>query len=194
VTLPDALYSAFIPFALGLLVGFAAGLIIGIMHTLRRAARRRNQGKTMPSYTDETNPTPGHRPLFGNEHLSKFGIVLAIVGTLAIVGSIVSLIGDRNTSSCLRTYIERTTVTNQERAEAAALERQAIRQQVDVLRQQIGFFREAVANPPADREASRADFLNKSQGWDLRLADSDRIFQDAEVQRQQNPVPLRPAC
>jgi hypothetical protein len=194
VTLSDALYAALLPFLVGLIVGFAIGMIIGIASTLRWLARRRQQGKPMPTYTDDTNPTPGKVPWFGSEHLSRFGWLLAIVGAFAIFASVVGLVQNNGTSSCLRSYIEQTSATNQQRADAAALDRQGLQAQIAVFREFNSLLIESVKNPPANQEQSRQDFLAKSQNWDARLGQVDQLFREAEQQRQANPVPARPNC
>jgi hypothetical protein len=192
---PHTLLTIVIPVVGGLATGFSTGLLTGILGTLRWIARRRDRGLTaMPVYTDDNNPTPGHVPLRGKEHLSKLGWLLLTLGVLGLLAGTISVLQSNSTSSCLQQYIERTTSTNQQRAEAAALDRQGLRQQIGVTREFNAAMIEGITNPPADQERARAEFLEKVRVWDTRLAEVDRLFQEAEAQRQLNPVPARPSC
>jgi hypothetical protein len=183
-----------IPALGGLAVGFPSGLLTGILATLRWAARRRERGQTVPIYTDDNNPTPGHVPLRSGEHLSKLGWFLALVGVAALIMGATSVFQSNSTSSCLQHYIQRTSATNQQRAEAAALDRQGLQEQISVFRELNAVFIESIKNPPADPAQARTDFLGKSETWDARLAKVDGLFREAEVQRAANPVPPQPTC
>lgn len=201
MTFSHVLSTAIVPFGIGLCAGLVVGMLTGIISTLRWIENRRRQGKPVPTYTDETNPTPGHIPWRGGstngEHLSRFGWLLAIMGTLAIVASIVSLVQNNDTSRCLREYIERSSVTNQQRAGALDIDRQGIRQQRQVTREFNQLLIDSIASPvtdPAAREAQRQDFLTRASGWNAQLDEVDRLDREAERLRQENPVPDPPNC
>lgn len=177
----------------GLIVGFFAGIVTAVC----LICRQREQGPLMPTYTDKNNPTPGHIPWRGREHLSRVGWVLVLAGLLGFVGGVVGLVQSNSTASCLRDYIEQSSVVNQERGAAGELDRQAIRQQRAVTQEFNDVMIHAVTNPVTDeagREAARQDFLTKAQDWNARLAEVERLDQQAEKQRRENPLPEQPNC
>jgi hypothetical protein len=196
-TAPELLYTMLIPALGGLAVGFPSGLLAGILATLRWAARRRDRGQAMPIYTDDDNPTPGQVPLRGREHLSKLGWLLVALGILGFLAGTISVFQSNSTSSCLRTYIEQSSAVSRERADAGQLDREAIRQQRSVTREFYRVIVDGVAHAPTDpaeQERRRAEFVQKLEGWDARLAEVDRLDAAAEQKRQENPLPARPAC
>jgi hypothetical protein len=197
VTSHEVLVAVLLPGFAGLTAGFCIGLVTGILATLRWVARRRERGAAVPIYTDDNNPKPGHIPLRGREHLSWLGWVLATAGVLGIVLGSISLYQNNSTAGCLREYIERSSATNQQRAGAGELDRQAVRQQRQVTREFNATMIAAITNPvtdPAAREQARTEFLTKIRDWDARLAEVDRLDQEAEQQRRENPLPAQPDC
>jgi hypothetical protein len=197
VTFPHVLSAVIVPLGIGLAAGFVVGVITGVASTLRWIESRRRQGKLVPIYRDDTNPNPGHVPWRGDEHLSKFGWLLAIMGTLAIIGSVVSLVQNNDTSNCLREYIERSSATNQQRAAGGDIDRQGIRQQRAVTREFNQLLIDSIASPvtdPAAREVQRQDFLARANGWNAQLDEVDRLDREAERLRQENPLPAPPDC
>lgn len=197
MTMPAALSTVLLPTLGGLIVGFGAGVLTGIFSTLRWVTRRSALGDSVPIYTDETNPTPGHRPLRSKEHFSKLGWVFVVLGLLGIVLGSISLYQNNRTAGCVARFTQANAVTTQERSEAGALDRQAIRQQRAVTRELNQEFIDAIANPvtdPAAQTARRDQFLVKARDWNARLEEVDRLDRTAEEQRQQNPLPAPPSC
>lgn len=195
---PDSLLSTLLlPLLGGLAVGFVGGLITGILATLRWVARRRDRGAAVPIYTDEANPNPGHVPWRGREHLSRLGWILAFLGIIGVLLGSFSLYRNTQTANCVAEFNTRFSLAQRERAAAAELDRQAIRQQRQVTREFNGLLIDSINNPAVDeaaREKARTDFLAKIRDWDGRLAEVDRLDQAAEEQRKQNPLPPTPDC
>ena len=186
-----------LPVITGLIVGFAAGLIVGAAFTLRWIARRTTRGVGVPIYHEETNPSPGHRPWRGREHFSKLGWVLAILGLLGFMAGIVSLVQNNQTSQCLAEFVANNAASSRARGEAAEIDRQGIRQVRDVDQEFYQLMIDAVTHPvtdPAAQAKARESFLAKARDWDARLAEAKRLDQQAEAQRQANPLPAQPAC
>jgi hypothetical protein len=197
VTFPHVLSAVIVPLGIGLAAGFVVGVITGVASTLRWIESRRQQGKLVPIYRDDTNPNPGHVPWRGDEHLSKFGWLLAIMGTLATIGSVVSLVQNNDTSNCLREYIERSSATNQQRAAGNDIDRQGISTLLTVNREFNQVLIDSITNPvtdPAAREAQRQDFVIKANEWNAQLDEADRLRREAERLRQENPLPAPPDC
>jgi hypothetical protein len=197
VTFPHVLSAVIVPLGIGLAAGFVVGVITGVASTLRWIESRRRQGKLVPIYRDDTNPNPGHVPWRGDEHLSKFGWLLAIMGTLATIGSVVSLVQNNDTSNCLREYIERSSATNQQRAAGNDIDRQGISTLLTVNREFNQVLIDSITNPvtdPAAREAQRQDFVIKANEWNAQLDEADRLRREAERLRQENPLPAPPDC
>jgi hypothetical protein len=199
VTLSLAVHTMVLPLIAGLIVGFCAGIITGILATLRWVARRRTQGTPMsPTYTEDDFPDTERRPWHGGrEHLSRFGIALALLGMVALIASIVAIVQNNNTAHCLADFNASFAAAQRERADAADLDRQAIRQQRSVTREFNQVMIDAVTKPataPEAQEKARTDFLAKARDWDARLAEVDRLDHAAEAQRQQNPLPVQPDC
>lgn len=193
MTVLQFLLTFLVPALGGLIIGFPAGVIAALYWV----GRRRERGEPVPIYTDDDNPNPGRTPWRGREHLSRLGWLLVILGVIGFVAGLVALVQNNDTAGCLRNYIEQTSAASQERAEAAELDRQAIRQQRAVSREFNQVMIDAVTNPATDqaaRDKARTDFLVKARDWDARLAEVDRLDQQAEAQRQQNPLPPRPDC
>jgi hypothetical protein len=133
----------------------------------------------------------------GREHLSRFGIALALLGMVALIASIVAIVQNNNTAHCLADFNASFAAAQRERADAADLDRQAIRQQRSVTREFNQVMIDAVTKPataPEAQEKARTDFLAKARDWDARLAEVDRLDHAAEAQRQQNPLPVQPDC
>jgi hypothetical protein len=198
VTLSVVAHTLVLPITAGLIVGFCAGVITGVVATLRWLDRRRTQGKPMPVYTDDDFPGVEHRPWHGGrEHLSRFGIALATLGVIALIASIVAIVQNNNTAHCLADFNTAFAAAQRERADAAELDRQAIRQQRAVTREFNQVMIDAVTNPVTDEAAkqkARDEFLAKARDWDARLAEVDRLDHAAETQRQSNPLPVQPDC
>jgi hypothetical protein len=197
VTPHDVITTLVVPAAAGLLVGFLGGLITGILATLCWVARRRERGEAVPIYTDENNPNPGQVPWRGREHFSRLGWFLAICGVLGLFLGSYSLYRNAQTAACLADFNIAFTVASRERADAAELDRQAIRQQRAVTREFNQAMITAIGHPvtdPVGMEKARSEFLDKVRDWDRRLADVDQLDQQAEQQRRQNPLPIKPDC
>jgi len=191
-----------LPAIAGLIVGFAAGLIVGAAATLRWISRRANRGANVPIYHDDapvdgTEQAPRKRPWRGREHFSKLGWTLAILGVLGFVAGILSLVQNNSTSQCLAEFVANNAASTRGRAEAAATDRLAIRQQRQITQEFNQIMIDAVTHPvtdPAAQAKAREDFLVKAKDWDARLAEVDRLDQAAEKQRQDNPLPAQPVC
>lgn len=198
MTLSLVTHTMVLPVIAGLIVGFCAGVITGILATLRWIAHRRTQGTPMPVYTDDDFPDVDRRPWHGGrEHLSRFGIALALLGMVALIASVVAIVQNNNTAGCLADFNTAFAAATRERADAAELDRQAIRQQRAVTREFNQVMMNAVTDPATDAAAqqkARGDFLSKARDWDARLAAVDRLDRDAEAQRQNNPLPVQPEC
>lgn len=193
MTVLNVLFTFFLPALGGLIVGFPSGVIT----TLYWVGRRRARGETVPIYTDETNPTPGHIPLRGREHLSKLGWSLAIIGIVGVILGIFGLYRNAATQTCLREYINQSSAINQQRATSGEIDRRGIRQQRDVFIEFNQVLIDSITHPvtdPAAVEQRRQDFLVKSNDWNTRLAEVKRLDQEAEAKRQQNPLPPPPDC
>ncbi len=186
-----------LPAVTGLIVGFSGGLIAGFSVALCWITRHSVRGGGVPIYHEETNPNPGHRPWRGREHFSKLGWVLAVLGLLGFMAGVVSLVQNNQTSACLAEFVANNAASTRGRAEAAAIDRQAIRQQRQITLEFNQIMIDAVTHPatdPAAQAKAREDFLAKAKDWNTRLAEVDRLDQQAEAQRQANPLPLQPAC
>lgn len=191
------LLQLFITFLLPALLGALVGFPSGVITALYWVCRQREQGETVPTYTDDTNPTPGRVPWKGREHLSRMGWMLAVLGIIGFLAGIVGLVQNNNTAGCLRSYITQSSVINQQRAAAGDADRQGIRQVRQVNQEFYQLIIASVTNPatdPAQREQARQDFLVKANDWDARLAEVDRLDREAEQRRQDNPLPPEPNC
>jgi hypothetical protein len=200
VTLSIITHTMLLPVIAGLVVGFCAGVITGVLATLRWVAHRRTPGKPLPGDSDADVPDADHRPWHGGrDHLSRLGIALALLGMVALVASVVAIVQNNATAHCLADFNAAFAAAQRERADAADLDRQAIRQQRAVTREFNQVMIAAVTNPipatdPAAQQKARDNFLVKARGWDTRLAEVDRLDRDAEAQRRQNPLPVQPDC
>jgi hypothetical protein len=114
-----------LPALVGLVVGFSGGLTIGAAVTLRWICRKTPEGDGVPIYHDDTNPTPGRRPWRGGEHFSKLGWVFVILGLLGILLGSWSLWRNQQTAACVAQFTQFNADTQQQRAVAADLDRQA---------------------------------------------------------------------
>jgi hypothetical protein len=198
VTLLNAFFTVLVPFLIGLLLGFATGLITGISSAFRWFDRRRQQGKTMPSYSDDANPTPGRRPFFGNEHLSRYGVLLAIMGTLAIAASIVSLVNDRNISDCLADYAQSSATASKALVEAGDIDRQADREARAAIQDSVDALASILDIPPQQDAEARQKIVAE---YKTRFARNRDRLAAVEVQKARaaeirvaNPLPPPPAC
>lgn len=198
MTFSLVLHTMLLPALMGLVVGFCAGVPAGILATLRWIDHRRTQGKPMPTYNDADFPDADHRPWHGGrEHLSRLGIALALLGIAAFIASVIAIVQNNSTASCLADFNAAFTTAQRQRADAAELDRQAVRQQRQVTREFNQVLIDSVTNPatePAAREKTRLDFLTKARDWDARLAEVDRLDRQAEQQRVDNPLPVQPGC
>lgn len=196
-----------LPAITGLIIGFAAGLIVGAAATLRWISRRANRGADVPIYHDDpiddaspadaTERAPRKRPWRGREHFSKLGWVLATLGVVGFLAGVLSLVQNNSTAQCLSDFVANNAASSRERAVAADLDRQAIRQHRQITQEFNQIMINAVTHPvtdPAGQAKAREDFLVKAKDWDARLAEVDRLDQQAERQRQNNPLPARPTC
>lgn len=198
MTFSVVLHTMILPALAGLVVGFFAGVFAGIVVALRWIDQRRTQGKPMPTYTEDDFPDADHRPWQGRrEHLTWLGIFLAVVGPIALIASIVGIVQNNNTARCVADFNAAFATAQRERADAAELDRRAIRQQRAVTREFNASMIEAISHPvtdPAGMEKARAEFLVKVRAWDDRLAEVDQLDGAAEQQRRQNPLPTQPEC
>lgn len=197
MTSHDVFAVVLLPAVSGLIAGFFLGLVTGIHATLRWVARRRERDADMPIYTDEANPSPGHVPWRGREHLSRLGWALVVLGVIGIVLGSFSLYRNTATQNCLREYIRQSSEVSQQRAVSGDIDRTAIRQVRKVDQEFYQLMINAVTHPvtdPAAQEKARQDFLIKANDWNARLAEVDRLDQEAETKRQQNPLPPPPDC
>lgn len=195
---PDAFYTTVLPAAIGLIVGYGAGLITGIASTFRWLDRRGRTGRPMPTYTDATNPTPGHRPWLGNEHLSRFGLFLALMGTIAVLASIVSLVQDRSISRCLSDFAEASASASQARAGAGDIDRDADKRARYATQDSIDAIASLFDVPrdlnPQDRQRLTDEYKARFARNRDTLVEIDAEKIRAEQLRAANPLPPQPAC
>lgn len=199
MTLSLVAHTMVLPLIAGLIVGFCAGLITGILATLRWIDRRRTQGKPMPVYSDDDFPDADHRPWHGGrEHLSRFGIALAILGVVAFVAAVIAIVQSNSTAACLADFNAAFATAQRERADAADLDRQAVRQQRAVTRDTIGGITGFLTTDFGDDRTAyakkRDELVAQLRGGDEKLAEVDRLDTAAEQQRQANPLPAQPDC
>jgi hypothetical protein len=121
-----------------------------------------------PTYSDADFPDADHRPWHGGrDHLSRLGIALALLGMVALVASVVAIVQNNNTAHCLADFNASFAAAQRERADAADLDRQAIRQQRSVTREFNQVMIDAVTKPataPEAQEKARTDFPGQSPG------------------------------
>lgn len=198
----DLLLSLVLPITAGLVVGFCAGLGVGVVVALRWLCQRPTRGDGVPIYTEGENPTPGRIPWRGRrEHLSIFGWCLAIAALSALLVGSYNLYQNNQivnrtnqVATCLSGFVTASSAAQQQRSAAYDIDRQAIREQRSVFREFDKVMIDSVTNPPADQAAARADFLAKAKDWDARLAHVDDLDRQAEQQRRNNPLPPQPNC
>jgi len=175
--------------------GGTVGFVAGVFATLYWVGRSRERGRAVPIYSEADHPEG--RPWRAGEHLSRLGWVLLVLSVAGLIAGTVSLFQTTAQARCLATFTTSSAEAQRERAEAAELDRRAIRQQRAVTREFNQVLIDAVANPvtdPAAREKARDSFLAKARDWDARLAEVDRLDGAAEAQRRHNPLPLQPDC
>lgn len=195
-TSAELLSTAVMPALAGLAVGFPAGVLTGILATLKWVARRRERGQPVPIYTEDRNPDPGHTPWRSKEHFSRLGWVFVALGLLGLVLGAIALYQNNRTSTCLAEYNANFTAATRERATAGELDRQGIRLQIAVTREWNAAIADSINNPPPPelRDQARRGFLDKINDWDRRLSEVDGLFDKAEQQRRENPLPTQPDC
>jgi hypothetical protein len=174
------------------------GLTIGAAVTLRWICRKTPEGDGVPIYHDDTNPTPGRRPWRGGEHFSKLGWVFVILGLLGILLGSWSLWRNQQTAACVAQFTHFNADIQQQRAAAADLDRDAATKQRgvtrDLLRSISGFL---TTDFHGDRDAyirARDELVAHLQAGDRTLNAVDQLYQQAQQQRDANPVPPAPAC
>jgi hypothetical protein len=187
-----------LPALVGLVVGFSGGLTIGAAVTLRWICRKTPEGDGVPIYHDDTNPTPGRRPVRSREHFSKLGWVFVILGLLGILLGSWSLWRNQQTAACVAQFTQFNAATQQQRAVAADIDRQATAKQRDVTRELLrGITKLLTTDFAGDRGAyfrARDELVTKLQAGNHALDEVDQLYQQAQQQRDANPVPPAPAC
>jgi hypothetical protein len=187
-----------LPALTGLIVGFAAGIIVGAAVTLRWFTRRLYRGDSVPIYHEEDNPTPGRRPWRSKEHFSRLGWTLALLGILGFIAGVISLLQIRDVSGCLADYAQSSATSTQARAEAADIDRAADKKARDATQDSVDAIVGVLDISPDLTPDERRKILD---GYKVRFARNRdalaRIEQDkahAEQIRDANPVPAQPAC
>jgi hypothetical protein len=205
MTTSPLIFNLILPALGGLGIGFSAGLTVGAIVTLRWICRKLPEGDGVPIYRDDTNPTPGRRPTRSREHFSRLGWVFVILGLLGCLLGAWSLWKNqetaaqtRATAACVAQFTQFNAETQQQRAVAADIDRQATAKQRDVTRELLrGITKLLTTDFAGDRDAyfrARDELVTKLQAADHTLDGVDQLYQQAQQQRDANPVPPAPAC
>jgi hypothetical protein len=112
---------------------------------------------------------------------------------------VIALVQTNNTADWVARFTSASSAAQLERAEAAGIDRQAVRQQRAVTRDTIKAMVTLLTanvdpNDTAERVRVRDEFLTKIRAADSQLAEIDRLDGAAEQQRRENPLPPQPRC
>lgn len=200
MTGPNHLLTSLLFPALG---GAAVGFIAGVFVTLYWVGRCRERGQTVPTYRDDVDPETGEplhrkRPWHGSEHLSRLGVTLLVLSLLGLIAGVVSLVQTNQQAGCLANFVAANVQISKERAQAYDTDRQSIRIQREVTRDQTAAVKKFLTTDfhgdTAAYQAAKNELLATYDAGDAKLAEVDQLDQDAEAQRQQNPLPPQPNC
>ena len=187
-----------LPAITGLIVGFAAGLIVGATIALRWFTRRATRGVGVPIYHEDTNPASGHRPLHGKEHLSWLGVALAVMGVISLIVGSISLLQIRSVSSCLADYAQASATATQARAGAGDIDRAADAQRWSATQDSVAAITSWFEIPQDLSQEDRQRIIDENKARFTRnrdiLEQANKDKARAEEIRAASPLPAQPAC